>query len=87
MEHPHRDDDLAVTLFSKDPSSQGAAECDSFYATSRGSWGVQGKRHGPKVMSQLTGLADDETFVEVSGPTVDVFVRRYVKERYGIDLA
>jgi hypothetical protein len=80
-------DDLMVTFFCKDPDSNSAELCDSFYGTDCGSWVVQGKQRGEKVAAQLVALADDETFLEVSGPTVDLFVRMYVKERYGIDLA
>ncbi|GAA2640641.1 hypothetical protein SMC26_44650 [Actinomadura fulvescens] len=79
-------DDLTATFYSKDPESQGDVECDGFYATDRDSWIVQGKKRGPKVAAQLVALADDETFLEISGPTAEVFVRKYVRERYGIDL-
>ncbi|MFE4518339.1 hypothetical protein ACFRMQ_29645 [Kitasatospora sp. NPDC056783] len=47
---------------------------------------MQLKKCGPKVRDQLIALAEDETFAEMSGRTMDVFVRKYVKERYGIDL-
>ena len=32
------------------------------------------------------GLAPDETFGEMSDRTVDTFVKKYAKERYGVDL-
>ncbi|MEV4095269.1 hypothetical protein [Streptosporangium saharense] len=83
----HDDDNLTVTFFCKDPESQGDVECDTFYSTDDGSWVVQGKQRGPKVAAQLVALAGDETFLEVSGPTVEAFVQKYVKERYGIDLS
>ncbi|MFD4398845.1 hypothetical protein [Kitasatospora sp. NPDC058478] len=47
---------------------------------------MQLKKRGPKVRDQLAALAEDETFGEMSGRTMDVFVRKYVRERYGIDL-
>jgi hypothetical protein len=48
---------------------------------------VQGKRRGPRVAAQLVALAPDETFCEMSGRTVELFVLTYVRDRYGIDLA
>ncbi|MFI0409104.1 hypothetical protein [Actinomadura sp. 3N508] len=47
---------------------------------------VQGKRRGTEVATQLVALANDETFCEVSGSTMEHFVRRYVEEHYGVDL-
>jgi hypothetical protein len=86
MRHPDDGDGLTAIFYCKDPGSQGVEMCDTFYRTDRGSWVVQGKRRGERVAAQLVGLADNETYVEVSGPTVDVFVRRYVEEHYGVDL-
>lgn len=87
MQQPtSQDDNLTVTFYCKDPESQGDVECETFYQTDRDSWLVQGKTRGPKVAAQLIGLAEDETFLEISDRTVDVFARRYVKERYGVDL-
>ncbi|MQY06134.1 hypothetical protein [Actinomadura macrotermitis] len=60
--------------------------CETFYATDRDSWVVQGKQRGAKVAAQLVALGNDETFCELSTRTVDHFVRKYVKERYGVDL-
>ncbi|MEV5198375.1 hypothetical protein [Streptomyces sp. NPDC053720] len=80
------EDDLTATFFCTDPESQGGIECETFYETDRGSWIVQLKKSGPKVRAQLVALADDETFGEMSGRTMEVFVRKYVRERYGIDL-
>ncbi|MFF9566918.1 hypothetical protein [Streptomyces sp. NPDC014685] len=82
----NNDDDLTATFFCTDPESQGGVECETFYETDRGSWIVQLKKRGPKVQGQLVALADDETFGEMSGRTMEVFVRKYVRERYGIDL-
>jgi hypothetical protein len=86
MQLPGDGDDLKATFFCKDPDSHGADECETFYRTDRDSWLVQGKKRGPSVAAQLLSLSDDETFAEVSGPTVELFVWMYVKERYGIDL-
>ncbi|WP_147268116.1 hypothetical protein [Spongiactinospora rosea] len=86
MEKLRRDGELAVTFYCKNPGSQGDIECDSFYLTSRDSWIVQGKRRGAEVANQLIALAEDETFVEISGPTAEAFIKKYVKERYGVDL-
>jgi hypothetical protein len=61
--------------------------CETFYTTDRNTWMVQGKQRGEGVAAQLVGLAHDETFCEVSDPTMDLFVRKYVKERYGVDLS
>jgi hypothetical protein len=86
QQHNDNRDDLTVAFFCTDPESQGGVECETFYATDRDSWIVQLKKRGPKVRDQLVALADDETFGEMSGRTMDVFVRKYVRERYGIDL-
>ncbi|MFI6298870.1 hypothetical protein ACIBEJ_45285 [Nonomuraea sp. NPDC050790] len=88
MEQPRSDsDNLTATFFCKDPDSHGADDCETFYTTDRDSWIAQGKKRGSSVAAQLKGLADDETFIEISDRTVDAFVRRYVKERYGVDLS
>lgn len=81
-----KDDDLALTFYIKDPDSNGSRECETFYETDRGSWIVQAKVRGDNVRGQLVSLAPDETFGEMSGRTVDAFVRKYAKERYGVDL-
>ncbi|MFI9558501.1 hypothetical protein [Nonomuraea endophytica] len=86
MEKRRGKGDLTLTFYSKDPDSHGADECETFYSTDQGSWIVQGRSHGPKVAVQLAGLADDETFVEISRRTADTFVRKYAKEHYGVDL-
>ncbi|WP_143685821.1 MULTISPECIES: hypothetical protein [unclassified Streptomyces] len=75
-----------VGFFCTDPNSQGGVECETFHETDRDSWIVQLKKRGPRVRDQLIALADDETFGEMSGRTMDVFVRKYVRERCGIDL-
>lgn len=85
-QHSGDGDDLTATFFCTDPNSQGGVECETFYETDRDSWIVQLKKRGPGVRDQLVALADDETFGEMSGRTMDVFVRKYVRERYGIDL-
>ncbi|MEU6922150.1 MULTISPECIES: hypothetical protein [unclassified Streptomyces] len=85
-QHGYIDDDVTATFFCTDPESQGGIECETFYETDRDSWIVQLKKRGPRVRDQLVALADDETFGEMSGRTMDVFVRKYVRERYGIDL-
>lgn len=87
MQSPDAGDDVIVTFYIKDPNSQGSDFCETFYATDRDTWVIQGKRRGAKVAGQLVSLASDETFCEMSGPTMDLFVRKYVKERYGVDLA
>lgn len=86
MQPPDAGDDVVVTFFAKDPDSQGDKQCETFYTTDRKSWLVQGKRRGVKVAAQLVGFAADETFCEISDPTMDHFVRAYVRERYGINL-
>jgi hypothetical protein len=78
--------ELRAVFYCKDPGSVDTDDCPAFYQTDRYSWIVQGKRRGAAVAEQLRALADDETFVEIGGPLVDLFVRRYVKERYGTDL-
>ncbi|WP_109505304.1 hypothetical protein [Nocardioides speluncae] len=83
---PSQDDNLTATFYCKDPDSEGFDDCETFYTTDRDSWLVQGKRRGPAVAEQLVGLADDETFVEISGRTAAAFARKYVKEHYGVDL-
>lgn len=85
-QHSGQDDNLAVTFYVKDPESTGSEGCETFYETDHDSWIVQGKIRGPKVAEQLTALADDETYLEVSGRTMDAFVRKYVKENHGVDL-
>lgn len=76
----------ALTFYIKDPGSDGSQQCETFYETDRGSWIIQSKVTGPGVRGQLVNLAADETFGEMSGRTVDAFVKKYVKERHGIDL-
>jgi hypothetical protein len=80
-------DNLTATFYVKDPESGVLDNCETFYATDRDSWLVQGKRRGPQVAAQIMNLAEDETFLEVSDRTVDAFVRKYVKENHGVDLA
>lgn len=88
MEHtPTQDDNLTATFFIKDPDSGVSGDCETFYSTDHDSWLVQGKRRGPQVAAQLVSLADDETYLEVSNRTMDAFVRKYVKENHGVDLA
>ena len=88
MEHtPSHDDNLAAPFYIKDPESGVSGDCETFYSTDRDSWLIQGKRRGPQVAAQLVNLADDETYLEVSNRTVDAFVRKYVKENHGVDLA
>jgi hypothetical protein len=82
----NQDDDLRINFYIKDPESDGTGDCETFYETDRGSWIVQAKVR-PGVRDQLVSLAEDETFGEMSGRTVDAFVKKYVKERHGIDLA
>jgi len=83
---PSQSNDLIVTFYCKDPQSNGEQMCETFYETNRGSWIVQAKSRGPEVREQLVALAPDETFGEMSGRTVDTFVKKYAKERYGVDL-
>lgn len=82
-----QDDNLTASFYIKDPESGVSGDCETFYSTDRDSWLIQGKRRGPRVAAQLVSLADDETYLEVSGRTVDAFVRKYVKENHGVDLA
>lgn len=87
MSHdPSQDDDITVSFYCKDPNSQGDQLCETFYETDRDSWIVQAKKRGDGVRDQLIGLAPDETFGEMSDRTVDTFVKKYAKERYGVDL-
>jgi hypothetical protein len=86
MQSPDAGDDLLATFYCKDPSSVDTDDCAAFYHTDRRTWIVQGKRRGAKVAAQLRALGDDEMFVEIPEPLVELFVRRYVKERYGTDL-
>lgn len=84
--HADNGDNIVVTFYIKDGTSTTDATCETFYSTDRSSWIVQGKRRGSTVAAQLVGLADDETFCEMSSATMDAFVRRYVRERYGVEL-
>lgn len=86
MRQPDAGDDLLATFYCKDPGSVDTDDCPAFYQTDRQTWVVQGKQRGSKVAEQLRALADDETFVEIPEPLVELFVRRYAKERYGTDL-
>lgn len=45
-----------------------------------------GQEARPKVGAQLIDLGKDETFGELSERTTNVFVRKYVREHYGVDL-
>ncbi|MGH3942319.1 MAG: hypothetical protein ACRDTG_27605 [Pseudonocardiaceae bacterium] len=86
MQSADAGDDLLATFYCKDPDSVDTDDCAAFYHTDRRTWIVQGKRRGAKVAAQLQALGDGETFSEISEQLVELFVRRYVKERYGIDL-
>ncbi|WP_157429850.1 hypothetical protein [Actinomadura oligospora] len=61
-------------------------DCAIFYRTDRASWVVQGDRMRPEVEEQLVGLKPSESYVEIPERLLDHLVRRYVKERYGLDL-
>lgn len=87
MDHsPRQDDNLTATFYLKDPDSSGGDDCETFYETDRDSWIVQLKTRGAGVRDQLVSLAPDETFGEMSDRTVNAFVKKYAKERYGVDL-
>ncbi|MDX6740490.1 hypothetical protein [Actinocorallia sp. A-T 12471] len=86
MQSPDDGDDLIAIFVCKDPDSLEYDDCPAFYRTDRGTWIGQGKRRGPGVAAQLRSLAEDETFCEFPDPLMDLVVRIYVKERYGIDL-
>lgn len=86
MQSSESGDDLVAIFYCKDPDSVDIDDCSAFYHTDRRSWIVQGKRRGAAVAAQLRALGEDETFVEIPEPLVELFVRRYVKERYGTDL-
>ena len=83
---PSQSNDLIITFYCKDPVSGADEDCETFYETNRGSWIVQAKTRGPEVREQLVALAPDETFGEMSDATINTFVKKYTKERYGIDL-
>ncbi|WP_433332946.1 hypothetical protein [Spirillospora sp. CA-294931] len=86
MQSTSAGEDVAVAFYVKDPDSTTRETCETFWMTDRASWVVQGKRGGVEVSRQLVGLAEDETFCEVSERTVNTFVVAFVKERYGLDL-
>jgi hypothetical protein len=86
MQSPDAGDELLATFYCKDPDSIDTDDCPAFYRTDRRSWIVQGKRRGDSVAVQLRALGEDETFVEIPEPLVELFVRRYVKEHHGTDL-
>lgn len=79
-------DDLSLTFYCKDPDSNQDSECETFYRTDRGSWLVQVKKRGPGVGAQLIGLGKMRRLEELSERTMNVFVRKYVREHYGVDL-
>lgn len=80
-------DSLRLTFYCKDPASVPGEDCATFYRTSEGTWIVQGdRREEPRVVRQLVALKPSESSVEVPGPLIDLFVRIYAKEHYGIDL-
>lgn len=87
MQGSGADRPITVTFFCKDPDSKDEEDCPSFYRSNRGSWMVQGLRHGEDVAVQLRALKDDESFVEIPEALAERFVRMYVKERYGVDLS
>lgn len=47
---------------------------------------MQGDRLGKRIGALPRGLKPSETFLEIPETLVRLFVRKYVKERYGIDL-
>ncbi|WP_327089558.1 hypothetical protein OIE66_02740 [Nonomuraea sp. NBC_01738] len=80
-------DDLRLAFYCTDPDSVPGEDCATFYRTNRGTWIVQGdRRDEPHVVAQLVALKPSETSVEIPEPLVELLVRSYAKERYGIDL-
>ncbi len=86
MQSVDDDGSMVVTFYCKRPDSTAGKDCASFYQTNRDSWIVQGDRRGEHVAEQLQGLKPSETFLEVPESLVELFVRKYVEERYGINL-
>ncbi|GAA2616055.1 hypothetical protein SMC26_09620 [Actinomadura fulvescens] len=79
-------DELRLSFYCKDPDSTTKQDCATFYRTNHGTWVVQGDRLGPETETQLIGLAEHETYVEVPGRLMESMVRQYVKENHGVDL-
>ncbi|GAB3653104.1 hypothetical protein GCM10027589_11040 [Actinocorallia lasiicapitis] len=86
MQIPGPGDDLRLDFYLKDSDSKADDDCPAFYRTDRG-WGAQGmERYGDAVRAQMRGYKPGETFVELPDSLIHAFVRKYVKDTYGIDL-
>jgi hypothetical protein len=87
VEHP-RDDDPIMLSYYCGPESETAETCPAVHRiTNRGAWLWQGElRDDPHVRSQLRKPSPTEVGVEVGDDLVDMFVRAYAKEKYGVDL-
>ena len=78
---------VRLSLYCTDPDSVPGEDCATFYRTDRRTWLVQGDhRDEPDVAAQLVALKPGEIAAEVPNPLVDLFVRMYAKEFYGVDL-
>ena len=86
MQSFYDDDQILLTLYCKDPSSGSGPDCPAFYKTTRGDWTAQGERTDEEVTSQLIALKPSETSVMLPDALVDLFCRRYVREKYGVDI-
>jgi hypothetical protein len=88
MQSANADDDLVLEFYCKTPTSTDNDDCPAIHRTDRGSWAVQGeRREGPRVRAQLRAPKDTEGAVEIPDDLADLFARRLVKERYGVDIS
>jgi hypothetical protein len=78
---------IMLSFYCKTPGSNIQEDCPAFHKTDRGTWAVQGERRDePRVRAQLRAPKESEGCVEIPDDLADLFVRMYVRERYGIDL-
>ncbi|GAA4235996.1 hypothetical protein GCM10022254_44540 [Actinomadura meridiana] len=84
---PSRDADAMMLSFYCGPDSNTKETCPAVHRTDRGTWLWQGEvRDDPHTRSQLRKPSPTEAGVEVGDDLVDMFVRAYAKEKYGVDL-
>ncbi|MCP2342960.1 hypothetical protein [Actinomadura rupiterrae] len=84
---PRGDDDPIVLSFYCGPESETVDTCPAVHRTNRATWLWQGElRNDAQVRNQLRKPSPTEVGVEVGDDLVDMFVRAYAKEKYGVDL-
>ncbi len=81
------DEPTTLTFYCKSPGSYPNPDCPSFYRVEEGGWMGQGEaRESEQIRAQIQNLKPAEGYLWFPDNLMDEFVRRYAKERYGVDL-